>query len=344
MIYEGIEYFNTAEIEKDTDGALILRRFPKKVIDSLNAPMFNADRTIKDIWYGGQDTASYSSCIEIRLVTSAPKIEVELESTLNTDVMVYWGEFHHQRAYLLANKKTLVTITPAECIQKLRPEMNKGRYNPALLRICFSLEGQIKVHSIKVDGEFSLPTEADTPKKMLVLGTSISHGSGSSLFGGEYISIIGKELGVDIVNKAIAGGCFCEKEVREFICAQEFDYALFEIGTNIASRPDFFIEERLGAMIDTFCETFKDKKIFFVTPFPALEDISDMYYGWINDFNRVRKIMHAHLAKYPSVPVFDGREICDDATLLLTDVLHPSPYGHIVIGQRIANKIKPFLS
>ncbi len=344
MIYEGIEYFNTAEIEKDATGALILRRFPKKVIDALNAPMFNADKTIKDIWYGGQDTASYSSSIEIRLVTSAPKIEVELESTLDTDAMIYWGEFHHQRAYLPKKTKTTVTIEKLECMQKLRPEMNKGRYNPDLLRICFSIEGQIKVHSIKVDGEFSLPTEADLPKKkMLVLGTSISHGVGSNLFGGEYVSIIGKELGVDIINKAIAGGCFCEKEVREFICEQEFDYALFEIGTNIASRPDFFIEERLGAMIDTFCETFKDKKIFFVTPFPALEDISDMYYGWINDFTRVRNIMHAHLSKYPTVPVFDGREICDDATFLLSDVLHPSPYGHIVLGQRMASKIKPFL-
>ena len=346
MIYEGIEYFNAAEIEKTEDGAILLRRFPKSVIDSLNAPMFNQDGSILDVWYGGQETASQSSCIEIRLVTSAPQTVVEFESDADTDVMVFWGDFFHQKIHLCKDVKTKATIEKLECMQKLRPEIDKGRYNPDLLRIGFSYAGKIKVHSINVNGEYRLPTAEDSPKKMLVFGTSISHGQNSCLFGNEYVSVMARELGVDLINKAIAGGCFGEKEVKEFICAMDddFDYAVFEIGTNIASRPDFFIEERLGAMMDAFCETFKDKKIFFVLPFLALEDLSDMYYGWKNDFDRVGKIMRAHLAKYPSVPIFSGVDLAPEASLFSSDVLHPSPYGNFIIGQRLAKLIKPFLS
>lgn len=336
MEYENILLHNVAEIIRDEDGGVFLRKYPSSVSEGLNAPVFNEDGSVREVYTGGREIAKNTGAIELRVVTRG-ECAVTLCSDEDTDVLVYWGEFFHQRIRLVKGQISTERITRPEAWDKLKRGLDLGRFSPDVLRIMFCRAGIVKFYSFSFSGEHRAPYESELPgKTMLAYGTSITHGSISILEPVSYVEAAGTLLGYDVLNKALAGSCFSEPEVAEYLTSLSFDVGYFEIGTNIASRPEEFIELRAGALIDAVCRKFPDKPLFFVTPFPALEYFSDMYAGWNGGFKRAGQVIARHADKYPNAMLIDGKEILSRPYYLAADVLHPSVFGHAAMGHNLA--------
>lgn len=336
MEYENILLHNVAEVIRDEDGGIFLRKYPSSVSERLNAPIFNDDGSVKEIYTGGREVAKNTGAIELRVVTR-DECAVTLCADADTDVLVYWGEFFHQRIRLIKGKISTERITRPVAWDKLRSGFDTGRFSPDVLRIMFCRDGIVKFYSFSFSGAHRIPCASELPAKtMLAYGTSITHGSISILEPVSYVEAAGTLLGYDVMNKALAGSCFSEPEVAEYLTSLSFDVGYFEIGTNIASRPEEFIERRAGALIDAVCEKFPEKPLFFVTPFPALGSFSDMYSDWNDGFKRTGALIACHAKKYRNAFLIAGEEILTRPYYLAADVLHPSVFGHAAMGHNLA--------
>lgn len=145
-------------------------------------------------------------------------------------------------------------------------------------------------------------------KTGLAYGSSITQGCGALCPQLNYLNTVAQILGIDIQNKAIAGGCFCERETVEYLCRETFDAVYLEPGTNIANRPLAIIEERVGTLIDTFCERFADKKIFIMTPVRGLSDVSKTTEDYTEYYARSRGVIVSHAQRYANAILLDGHK------------------------------------
>ena len=98
--------------------------------------------------------------------------------------------------------------------------------------------------------------------------------------------------------KGIGSGCFCEKDMLEYFLTERFDAVYLELGTNIATRPLFAIEERVGPLIDAFCTRFSDKKVFLMSPIKGFSDVSSTAKDYSVKFANTRKVISGHAAKH----------------------------------------------
>lgn len=150
-------------------------------------------------------------------------------------------------------------------------------------------------------------------------------------------------MNIDILNKAISGGCFCEKEVLEYLFTEEADAVYLELGTNIADRPKSVIEERVGGFIDAVCAHYPDKKIFMATPMRGFTDVSTTASDYRENFAKTRETISAHAKKHANAVLLDGHKILDREIYLSADILHPSAFGHICMGRNFAAMLAPYL-
>jgi hypothetical protein len=224
-------------------------------------------------------------------------------------------------------------------------ESSCNRYPMNLWRIVPESDEPITLCDFEAEGEYRKPTKKQAPC-MLVYGSSISQGCGTPFVTMSYIDIAANLLGIEVKNKALAGGCFSEESVLEFLLKEEFDCAYFELGTNIANRPKELIEERVGRFIDTMAEAFPEKTLYFMTPITGLSDVSDMSEEYTEYFNNSKSVILAHAGKYKNAVILDGHELLDKHYYLTADILHPSAFGHIMMGMNLARMIgqNPFQS
>ena len=103
------------------------------------------------------------------------------------------------------------------------------------------------------------------------------------------------------------------------------------------------IEERVGYLIDTFCEKFPDKKIFIMTPVRGLSDVSTTASDYKKNFEKSRKVIAEHAAKYPNTVLLDGHALLAKNYYLTADILHPSAFGHVCMGHCLAAMLKDHL-
>ena len=103
------------------------------------------------------------------------------------------------------------------------------------------------------------------------------------------------------------------------------------------------IEERVGYLIDTFCEKFPDKKIFIMTPVRGLSDVSTTASDYKKNFEKSRKVITEHAAKYPNTVLLDGHALLAKNYYLTADILHPSAFGHVCMGHCLASMLKDHL-
>lgn len=223
---------------------------------------------------------------------------------------------------------------------------SENRFGKNVWRIALDGEGDIRFLGLLTErGEkVSVPQSSECPEiKLLAYGSSITQGCGALCPQLNYLNTVAQILGIDIQNKAIAGGCFCERETVEYLCRETFDAVYLEPGTNIANRPLAIIEERVGTLIDTFCERFADKKIFIMTPVRGLSDVSKTTEDYTEYYSRSRGVIVSHAQRYANAILLDGHKLLDKAYYLSGDILHPSGFGHVMMGTNFAKMLKPYM-
>ena len=340
MISDSIEFFNVAELR---DG--VLYRFPLNVCDALQIPEFDAKGNFLRVHTGHRASARALYGAELRFVTDAKKLTVCLESDAPFSATAYNGDFQSAYFSQVAGK----TEWKLEWRASLDgvAHTSENRFSKRVWRIAVSGDGNIRFGGIRTEnGEPVRPPRADEEPRfrLLAYGSSISQGIGALYPPLNYLNTAAQLLGIDILNKALSGGCFCEKETIGYLCGEAFDAAYLEPGTNIADRPLPIIEERVGYLIDTFCTKFPEKKIFVATPICGLTDVSDTASDYRENFAKTRSVITAHAKKHANAVLLDGHEILKKHYYLSADVLHSSDFGHVRMGHDFAALLAPWLN
>ena len=336
MDVKNLQLYGVTETRESEEG-ITLFRYPKEVIDNLGVPEKAQDGTWTNTYVGHQYSARVCIGIEIRCLYDGDTISVTLSGTKPITVMVFVGDYQIGYYKLSAGKNTFKAVKRADAFGVKEKSCN--RYPMNLWRFVPESDEPITLNDFQADGEYRKPEEKYVPR-MLVYGSSISQGCGTPFVTLNYIEVAASILGIEMKNKALAGGCYCEKSVLEFLLKEEFDCAYLELGTNIANRPLDIIEERIGKAIDAFAETFPNKTLYLMTPIKGLSDVSDASEPYEQYFANTRSVIVAHASKYKNTVVLDGHELLDKDYYLSADILHPSAFGHVMMGVNFARMIK----
>jgi hypothetical protein len=194
---------------------------------------------------------------------------------------------------------------------------------------------------IKLEGDFSAPEPGDIPsRRVLHYGSSITQGSGSLSSRESWAGISARNLDADLINLGFGGGCHCEPEMTDYLCARnDFNFAVIESGINMLELDPETAEANIRNLIHKFSIGHADKPIFFVGVFPCHNDIQNDFQGRAQAFRElVEKEVKA--LNQPNAHFIDGKQALDPRTGLTTDLTHPSPAGMIQTGEFVSAEIK----
>ncbi len=343
MIYKNIEFFNVAELEEvEGFSGVRLQRFPKKVRDSLGIELYEKGRIV----------SQHSTGCEIRFVTDAKQVRLFLSTVeAEGDALVYRGNFFHSRHTLKPGVITPISLEEPAAFANAKEEvLESGHFSSKVWRILFN-RYCVVFHGIDTYGHgVRPPEENEVPRiKWLAYGSSITHGASSQSFENSYVEQAAKRLKIDVKCCGLSGSCYCEKEVADFIATEaQWDIATLEIGVNMRSvfTPEEF-EQRATYLIRTILENNPQKPVVIISIFPNHADYplneSSLYVIRSREFAAILKKIYSEL-KNPYLFLIDGKDILTDFTALTCDLLHPSAFGHILMGETLANRLRPFMN
>ncbi len=342
---------NVAELEPASTGGLYLRRFPGAVRRALS-PL-------------GRMVAEESAGVEIRFVTEGDAFRLSLgaepfcldQFEFNTlDVFIFRGDFFHSRRKVETGRINPILVT--DIGGGIRQRMN-GLGAEALKRCRFSPEvwriflGRFPATLIELS-TFGAPCRAPLPtevpaKRWLAYGSSITNGGSASAHPLAYIYQAAHRLGVDVYNQGLSGSCHCEPEVADYFASrQDWDLITLELGVNMRQgfTPEEF-EKRASHLVHTVAQAHPERPIALLSIYPNADlppacDADAPLACKQLAFNEALRRIAATAGN--NVHLIDGSSILQTFHGLSTDLIHPGDYGHIEMGQRLAESLKALLN
>lgn len=350
MIYNNVEFHNVAELEKIEEmPGLRLNRLPRSVLHQLGEGDYKRGR------YIGQA----STGCEIRFVTEAPFIRITLSATVEDgDVLVYCGDYFHSMHRLHTGRITALHLDKPARFADVEPEaLRRGRFSPEVWRIVVSrnyypgLAFQAAFHGLDTFGHEVRPPRADELPRlaMLAYGSSITHGSGATVQHQAYIQQTARRLGADLYNKGMGGSCLCEYAMDDYLIDHGgWDIAVLELGVNmrgLVSLEEF--ENRARYLIEGMIRRHPDKPVVLVSIYPNSDDVlkKDPARTGPNinqQFTERLESIYRSL-NHPHLHLVNGHDVLTDFGALTADLIHPSDYGHTLMGQHLAGAIERIL-
>jgi lysophospholipase L1-like esterase len=342
VIYRNIEFFNVSELEEvEGFSGVRLQRVPKHIRNSMGIPARERGRFV----------STHSTGCEIRFVSDSKLITLFL-SALDSEgeVLVYRGNFFHSRFTLKTGMISPIKLEEPPVFSTVQQEaLESEQFSSKVWRIIFN-RYCVVFHGIETYGhEIRPPKENEVPKvKWLAYGSSITHGASSGSFDNSYIQQAAKRLNLDVMCYGMAGACHCEKEIAEFIADHgDWDIATLELGVNMRGlfTPEEF-EHRASYLIKTALRKNPGKPVVMITIFPNYAnytvDKNSTTVLCNSTFNDILKKIHLD-ENNPNLYLIEGKDILTDFFALTCDLLHPSAYGHILMGENLANKLRPII-
>ncbi|SFL35713.1 Lysophospholipase L1 [Paenibacillus sp. 1_12] len=349
MIFNDLEFHNVAHLQQAHGvSGLLLQRFPQKIRYALGTE----DRP------NGRFVAEQSTGCEIRFVTEARILRVVLTATLGEgDVVIYNGDYVHSVHRLVPGRvHTLQLEKNVRFGEVHKQALDTGRFSSDVWRIAISrnyeagIGFQVAFHHLETFGHAHRPPHPqELPgKTLLAYGSSITHGSGATVHHNAYIQQTARRLGFDILNKGMGGSCLCEAEMADFLADQPaWDVATLELGVNM--REIFSTEEfksRARYLIEQIVTKNIGKPVFLITLFPNSSDhlVSEAHPLTLanEQFSQAIRELHHEFA-LPHLHLIEGHDILNDFSALAADLIHPSDYGHILMGERLAKRMSELL-
>jgi len=342
LIHDRIEFHNVSSLERLAElPGLMLSRYPREVRESL-ATLSQADGISVRM-------AQESTGCELRFVAAfAHTTRLFLSSPFyDTTVQVFCGDYAQSEVALPAGRLvTLELMPPANfCDVAAQPLAAGSRFAPQVWRVIGN-RAPVFYHGIDANGCEVRPPRADEKPRLRLLayGSSITHGTWKS-----YPYQAGFRLGLDVLNKGLAGSCFCQPEIAEHLaCGETWDIATLELGVNMRGRftPDEF-RARASQLIATLRRHHPAAPLGVITTFPNYAD-------HLKDRTRVeavrdaayRDILREIVAAQHNerVLLIEGSGMLPVMGGLSTDLLHPSEFGQMVMGERLAEALRPLLA
>ncbi|NOU67101.1 lipase [Paenibacillus sp. LMG 31461] len=332
----GVAFHNICEMEeREGMPGKQLQRFPQSV------------RTAISGW--GRTSAALASGCELRFVTEASRVQIKL-SSLETEgkVMIFQGNFFHSVQTLLPGIISTLDLVSREEFTEVEPRfLESNTFSFRVWRICFDGFRAV-LHGIDAtDYPVVLPQPGETPElKMIAYGSSITQGEGASSNYNSYVQHAAHRLGFDVLNLGLSGSCLCEPEVADFIAERnDWQIAFFELGINM--RKVYTVAEfrdRVSYLLDRVITMHPYDPIFITTIYPNkstfLKDGDNLLAVREMEFNEVLR-EYAARKNHPYLYVIEGSDVLTDFSSLTADLIHPSDYGHIRMGEHLAKLMQP---
>ncbi len=336
MIFQNIEFFNTAEIKEAPGGGYYFYRFPESAYSKMT-----------DM---GAKMSRQPTCSEIRFVTDAKTVQITLGARVcDITVMRYMGDYKLDPLKIAAGEIRTFTLDRFAGFDSIPEDVLenecRNRFSSKVWRFIFDTSA-VFYSAEALDGTYlRAPEPEELPKtKMLIYGSSISHGcwADNSNFG--YTAIAGEMLGWDVLNKGMSGSCRFEKDTADYIASEDFDIGYFELATNMQNPAGFDIEtviSRLEYFFKTVSAAHKNAKLFAVPPFQIEVNPQE----GIEHRQRLRREIDELIKRLniPNLTYIDSGEIYSKPYYLCHDLVHPSDYGHINMAVNMVKKLKECL-
>lgn len=337
MIYRNVEFHNVQEIIPLEDGAFTWRRIPLQAEETLER--------------GEKSLIASRSCIgvEMRFVMRSDTVTIRMakrdpESTVHNDIIVYRGGIQVNRSICVNSEyKDIVIKQPSgyenyDLMKKFSDESGNG-WDPNVIRVIFNW-GAYRI--MDIIGDVEPPKPEQTPAKtLLTYGSSITFGAYSHSTLTCWASLVARSLKADHLNKGFAGSCWMEPEMIKYLTElgqqNKWHIATLELGINCLSWEEDKIYQRVRMVLREVAGKNQDKPIFVISPFISRNDL-----GEATKAARWRQIIQELVeeAALPNVTYINGMEILNDPSLLCSDMLHPSAYGHLRMAENVYARLK----
>jgi lysophospholipase L1-like esterase len=251
---------------------------------------------------------------------------------------VFQGCFQSSWHFIGMTPSEVVVTAPAARIA-LAQITRKARlpYDANLTRLVLPYRPALRL--LELEGEWSPPEPGQVPgRRLLIYGTSLTHGAWSVRPTETYAMQLARELGADLVNLGFGGSAYYEPALADHIAAQQDWQTVLLETSNLAGvvEPDEF-RRRLGYFLKTISAAHPDKWIFCTSLFM----VSEKFRGLLaNDDKRraLRQAMEETVAELalPRVRFIPTHQAFRNPAGLSADLVHPSPVGMGEIARRLA--------
>lgn len=319
MIYAGIEFYN---VEQITENGQLLR-FEESLIKSLGYKSHQRGR-----FYGYRAIGC-----ELRFKTPARFFDLTLQSVKeDCHVYIFFGDYMFKSFVLKEGVESCLHIEIPDRFYNLFDSLPKRMYSPNLIRCVIGYPGYVRFKGLNTFGNSVTPPDInDIPnKRLMIYGSSISHGSESLEYINSYAFILSRMLGIDIINKSIPGSCLAEKQMIDYLSTISVDSTFIEFGVNVLQLYDLQeYKNRVSYILE------KIKTPLYLTGVLAngvLIEKDEPRYLRFNEFNEFLKTIKG-------VNIIDPSDVLTDFSALTFDLLHPSDYGQLLIALKLKDKI-----
>lgn len=342
MTFKNMEIHNAAELFYNSDGSISWCRVPLSVFEKIESEQ-------------GKKMAKRSTGVELRFVLKSESVKIKMSAAegggdLMHSFHVYRGSVQgewedHEVQKFVGTEPREFEIKKSSNIENLKimTENSNYAFSPEVIRVIFD-RGAYKIYD--VIGDIELPEKMQCPRKTLFsYGSSITHGSNSIDLSHSWVSLLAHNLRMDARNLGMAGSCFLEKEIADYIADEgkkgKWDILTLELGINAVLWEEDKIKERSEYFIKTIAESNPEKPIFVISPFYYCGDSFDKNHP----ADRWRRILNETVKKlgFLNVTYFNGLDILDNMKYMSADQVHPNIYGVQKIADTLTEKITKHL-
>jgi hypothetical protein len=335
MEYEGVALHNVAELKPRPCGGVRFQRVPETVRLGLNP---HAQERMLDV-----------VGTEIRFVINGEAAEVHLHALCNTmSAQVFFGDFRVNTEHVVGAEPMALRVEyPRSLLAQDARRLGPLSFSPRVCRV-FLARGCACFHG--VSGDVRAPRPDELPAlRYLAYGTSITQGAGASLRHLCYVSQTATRLRADAINLGCASSAHCEAAMADHIASRrDWHFCTLALSTNMGGFPLPEFSARVRYMVEKAADAPGARPVACITLWPKGGDLRDVTTGETNagatpeDYRQaLRDVVAA--SKRPNVHLLEGRDLLPEFRGLSPDLLHPSDYGHTIMAERLAARLKTIL-
>ena len=205
----------------------------------------------------------------------------------------------------------------------------------------YSELGKVEIGS--ADGARIDPLENPFRHKIVVFGSSYTHGVCTSRPGMSYPLIMQRDLGLDICNIALSGNCLLQPYFAAYLAdCTDAEAMLFDAFSNPL---DYMIEERLLPFIERIRQGCPDVPLIFVQTIYRESGNFDLQARKVEADKRAaaRRIMTEAMKRFDKVYFIDCDALTGNDHITSVDGIHPSDLGYWRWAKRLEPELQKIL-
>lgn len=181
--------------------------------------------------------------------------------------------------------------------------------------------------------------------RCLVVGDHVTQGWLAASPATSWPAIVGRKLGLDVVNLGFAGTTRLEAAVAQAVATTPAEAVVVSVGTGCWSRPPHsaaLLAESLRGFLDLVRAGHHDTPLVVVSPLlrPAAEDVPNVFGATLGDLRRVvEDVVMERIPADPALALVPGQAILTEDDL--ADGVYPGDEGHRRVAAAVGKWLTP---